>query len=115
MNLLQGECKYCANAISRLQTTEPRMAANLPVGSVVWVDLGHSYGWWPALLQDKRARKEIAQGDIMHFSKMPKFILKQCFRDAQQQLGWFSYDGTKHICCEVKWLSNRAAYSQCIP
>jgi hypothetical protein len=41
------------------------MAVNLAVGSVVWVDLGHSYGWWPALLQDKEARREISKGDII--------------------------------------------------
>ena len=51
--------------ISRVQTTESRMAGNLAVGSVVWVDLGHSYGWWPALLQDKEARREISKGDII--------------------------------------------------
>ena len=51
--------------ISRVQTTESRMAGNLAVGSVVWVDLGHSYGWWPALLQDKKARREISKGDII--------------------------------------------------
>ena len=45
------------------------MAGDLPVGSVVWVDLGHSYGWWPALLQDKEARKEISQGDILRVIK----------------------------------------------
>ena len=43
------------------------MSHTVAIDDIVWVNLGKSYGWWPAQVQDCENRRRVKEHELRHF------------------------------------------------
>jgi len=65
--------------------------ASLVYDQVVWADLGHSFGWWPArYVGNHPATVQARKERLQKLEKMGKDITDQ--GEKRQQFGWVSLE-----------------------